>query len=192
MTRNRLYRRVIRRESHSARSVAVVTVLAALVVLAVWLGTEIVLHLLQAGAILLSPVELAFGALRAMEIPGGGLAAAGALLLLIGAALLLCAVLPGRRGKHSRLAGRTAILVDDRVIASGIASRLSNAVEVPREQVRVSVGRGSVEAAITPVSGVPVDRARAAAAMDDEIAEYDLRPPLRGRVRVGERGRVGA
>lgn len=192
MMRNRLYRRVIRRETHSARSAAVVTVLAVLVIVAVWLGTEIVLHLLGAGAILLSPVELAFGALRTTETPGWGLAAAGAALMLIGAALLLSAVLPGRRGKHSRMAGRTAILVDDRVIASGIASRLSNAAGVPREQVRVSVGRGSVEAAITPVSGVPVDRARAAAAMDDEITEYDLSPRLRGRVRVGERGLVGA
>ncbi|WP_053384867.1 DUF6286 domain-containing protein [Leucobacter celer] len=192
MTRNRLYRRVIRRESHSARSAAVVIVLAALVVVAAWLGTEIVLHLLGAGAILLSPVELAFGVLRATESPDGSLAAAGAVLLLIGAVLLLCALLPGRRGKHSRMAGRTAILVDDRVIASGIATRLSNTAGVPREQIRVSVGRGSVEAAITPISGVPVDRAQAVAAMEDEITEYDLTPRLTGRVRVGERGLVGA
>jgi hypothetical protein len=185
MTRNRLYRRVIRRESHSARSAAVVIVLAALVVVAAWLGTEIVLHLLGAGAILLSPVELAFGVLRATESPDGSLAAAGAVLLL-------CALLPGRRGKHSRMAGRTAILVDDRVIASGIATRLSNTAGVPREQIRVSVGRGSVEAAITPISGVPVDRAQAVAAMEDEITEYDLTPRLTGRVRVGERGLVGA
>ncbi len=120
-TSHRVYRRVIRRETHSPRSAAAIVIAALVVVAFAWAATEAVLLLLDRPSLLVAPSDALRALVRLDRIDGPLLVAAGVPLVLIGAVLVVVAVTPGRRARHHRMTARSAIVVDDRVIASALA-----------------------------------------------------------------------
>jgi hypothetical protein len=192
MNRSHLYRRVVRRETHSPRTAAIITVMVILVVASVWFGAEILLHLLGLGPILIAPSDLLAGIVHAATVTQGALVGIGVGTALIGLFLLLLALAPGRRGRHARVGERTAVIVDDRTIASSLATRAARAAGTTREQLRVSVGKRRADVALTHTSGMAVDRDIVKGAVQDELDRYDLRPLLRAGIGISDRGVVGA
>ena len=77
------YGRIRRRELHSSRSAAAITVAVVVILLCLWLAAEIVLRLIDQPALLAAPVDLADGVASASTAPApllAGIATAGALL----------------------------------------------------------------------------------------------------------------
>ncbi|QYM65194.1 DUF6286 domain-containing protein [Microbacterium sp. Se5.02b] len=160
------YRRVLRRETHAPRtipatvvaSIGVVLLLAALVGGAWWLIDEAFRDALARwyGA-LDAPAQLA--------VPIG----VGVALVVCAIVLLALALLPGRRARRSRTTERSALLVDDGVIADSVAQAVARRTGVDRGRVAVTVGRRMVAVRITPTSGIPVDVGAADAAVNDVL-----------------------
>ena len=160
--RQAIYRRLLRRETHSSRSgVAVVfavlfaAVLLALVGLAVWAGYDEGFRQIVAAWIEDSVAAVDGPAL---------LVGVGAACLVIAATLILVAVLPGRRARHARATERFALVADDGVLADAAADAVSRACALGRAQVSTTLARRGLAVRITPTSGIHVDRQRAARA----------------------------
>lgn len=187
------YARIVRRETHSPRTVAAI-VLASLVILAcVYAGVELVLRMLGQPPLLVAP-EAALEWLAALPTlqPQAAITAGGIVVALIGLLLMLHAILPGRTARHQMLHDDRAVLVDNGVLASGIARRVETVARVPSGQAVVSVSHRRATVDVTPTSGIPVDEAAIRAAVDDEIASYNLTPSLRPTVRINPMGAVGS
>ncbi len=151
-----VYRRVLRRETHSARTVPAVILAAVLALL--------LLAALVGGAWLLIDQGMRESAATAMQDAVSAIDVAstatitGAVLVVIAVILILCALLPGRRARHGRVADRMAVLVDDGVLADATASHVATQCGIDRSQVSATVGRRSVWVRVTPTSGLPVDQ----------------------------------
>ncbi|WP_270366495.1 hypothetical protein [Microbacterium algeriense] len=163
------YRRVLRRETHSPRTAPAVAVAA--------VGAVVLLAGLAGGVWWL--VDPSFRASAARWFDGASALAAqpaaaiavGAVLVLLAVLLLALAVLPGRRSRRARIADRTALLVDDGVIADAVAAAVARRTGAERGRVSVTMGRRTVTVRIVPTSGVAVDPAAAESAVHDTLAE---------------------
>ncbi|MBB5642466.1 DUF6286 domain-containing protein [Cryobacterium roopkundense] len=187
------YQRIVRRETHSAKSALAIT-LAAIVILALaYVAVECVLAFLQRPPLLVAPGE---ALAAAAELPAGvaasALLGAGALATLVGVVLVVAALTPGRRFDHVGETSRTALVVDNRAIASALARRASHAADLDPDRVVVSVSRRVAEVRVQPASGWPVNRDAIADAVADELSHLALTPTLRHRVIVSKQGVVGA
>lgn len=192
MSTSDLYRRISRREMHSPKSVLAI-VLAVIVILAcVYAGTEIVLAMVGAAPLLAAPTDMASALVAAPTVLPVWLIVAGAIVLVLGILTIIAAVRPSRRPRHLLDSDRTAIVVDDRVIASAIARHAAAAANADPDNTLVTVGARSATVRITPASGIPVDRDAVARVVDEQLDEFQARPRLRGRVLIRENGRVGA
>ncbi|WP_440709524.1 DUF6286 domain-containing protein [Herbiconiux sp. YIM B11900] len=187
-----VHRRVSRRETHSPRSLLAIVLAVVLIVVLAWIGTEIVLSLLGSGALLVAPADMFSSALNLPALPTALLAAAGIVVAVIGVLLLVAAVSPGRRARHTLASERSAVVIDNEVIASALARHASLAADVDPDNVTVSVSHRVAEVRLVPSAGRPVDRAAVQSEVDERLADYDLRPRLRARVRVAEQSKVGA
>lgn len=151
-----VYRRVVRRETHSPRTGAAV-VLAAVLLLVLVVALALGVWWLAAPGARgdlggrLDPVVS-----RAEE--ANTLFAAGVVAMLVGLALVLAAVLPGRLRRRARSTGRVAVLVDDGVLADAVVAAVSVRCGLDPRQVSATVGRHRTTVRVTPTSGVPVDR----------------------------------
>ncbi len=105
-----VYRRIARRETHSTRSMPAIVLAVALILVLAWIGTEIVIALLGAPALLVAPVDMFTSAVNLVEAPAGIVAAAGIVVAVIGLALVIVAVSPGRRARHLIESSRTVRL----------------------------------------------------------------------------------
>lgn len=190
MTTPGLYRRVVRRETHSSRSGIAIVLAVLLILVFAWIGVEAVLAALKQPALLASPKDAAVTILDAASAPVGLLTAAGAVVAVIGIILIIVALAPGRRGRRSASSDRTAALVDDRVIAQSIAGTASYAGDIEPDQVKVAVGKRSVDVDVTRTSGRTADLRSIQEAVDDELSSYDYSPSLRGKVRLSKEGTV--
>lgn len=190
MTTPALYRRIVRRESHSPRSGAAITIAILLMLALVWIGVESVAAALGQKPLLLAPKDLVSSALAAASSPVPLLVAIGAVVAVIGVVLIVVSLAPGRRGRRGSISERTAAVVDDRVIAQSVARTVSYAGDVDPDQVNVSVGARSVRVDITPTSGRTIDRQAIQEAVAQDVASYDYRPALRSSVRVSKKGKV--
>lgn len=128
-------KRVVRRQTHSPRTVVTVVVLVLLAVGAVYVGTELILWLSGAAPLLVAPdaaVEWMLALPRAE--PEAAVIAAGAVIMLVGIALVWMALAPGRRAKHALAVGSDsatrAVVVDNGVIASALAEELRRELDV--------------------------------------------------------------
>lgn len=184
------YRRLVRRETHSSRSGIAVTLAVILIIVLAWIGTESVLAAIGRPALLVAPADGAASVLRAAEAPVGLLTAGAVIVALVGLVLVGVALGPGRRGRRGSISSRTAAIVDDGVIAQSVARAGARVSDIPSDQVRVTVAKRKVLVDVTPTSGRPVDSRSIQEAVDSELASYDYRPALRGRVRVSTRGTV--
>ncbi|WHE36656.1 DNA/RNA endonuclease G [Microbacterium sp. BDGP8] len=178
-------RRVVRRETHSPRTVAMIVAVVLVILALIYVGTEIVLNLAGQPALLLGPAA-AFGWVVGLptEVPVGVSVAIGAVIAVLGVVLVVLAVAPGRLSKHQLVVGESAVVADNGVIASAIAQRVSDESGLPRDQVRVGVGHRSVDVTLTPAVGVPVDETQVRAIADAELGSYRLASKLRTAVRI--------
>jgi hypothetical protein len=180
------YRRVLRRETHAPRTIPAVVVAS--------IGAALLLALLAGGVWWLVDEGFRAGSGRWLD----GLSASlqqravplglGAGLAVLALVLLGLAVLPGRRARRARTTDRTALLVDDGVIADSIAESVARRAGVDRGRVAVTVKRRTVAVRITPTSGIPVDRASAESAVVDTLSGIGF--AATPRVVIEERGVV--
>lgn len=185
-------RRIARRTTHSSRAVASVITAALLIVVLAWVGTETVLSALGAPALLVSPVRMGqwLAAVPQNTAPPV-LLGAGVGLVLIGVLLVLLGILPGARPRHTLPSDRSAVVVDDDVIAAALSRTACQAAGLVPAQVTAVVGRSRAELMIRPTSGVALDETAVAAAVHRELASYGVRPEPAVNVRVSKRGVVG-
>ncbi len=178
-------RTVVRRETHSPRTVAMlVVVVLALLVLA-YAVVEIVLALLGQQPLLVSPgaalnaAVAAPTALQPVAFIAGGIVPA-----LVGLIVLVIALKPGRLSRHEMAWGERAVVVDNGVVASALAQHLSNESGIARDDIVVGVAHRTVDVTVRPPVGIPVDEAQLRRIVDDEISTYKLSPAVRTQVRV--------
>ncbi|MDF2665750.1 MAG: endonuclease [Microbacterium sp.] len=178
-------RTVVRRETHSPRTVAMlVVVVLALLVLA-YAVVEIVLALLGQQPLLVSPgaalnaVVQAPTALQPVAFIVGGL-----VLALVGLIVVILALKPGRLTRHEMAWGERAVVVDNGVVASALAQHLSNESGIARGDIVVGVAHRTVDVTVRPPVGIPVDEVQLRRIVDEEISTYKLSPAVRTHLRV--------
>lgn len=178
-------RRVVRRETHSPRTVAMIVAVVIVVLALLYVAVEIILSVLGQPALLLGPAA-AFAGIVGLptQIPAGVSIGVGVGLGILGLILVVLAITPGRLSRHQFTVGESAVVVDNGVIASAIAQRISDETGLPRDQVRVGVGHRSADVTVQPALGVPVDDARIREIATAEVDSYGLAARLRTRVRV--------
>jgi len=163
-----VYRRLLRRETHSSRSGAAVVfaallavALLALIGLAVWAGFDEVFRERA-----LAWIDEGITGMAAPAV----LIGVGIGCLVVAVLLLLTGLLPGRRTRHARAADRFALVADDGVLADAAADAVSRECALGRAQISTTLGRRSLAVRITPTSGIHVDRDRAARAASRALA----------------------
>lgn len=178
-------RRVVRRETHSPRTVAVFVAVILLILALAYIGLEVVLYLLAQPALLAGPVA-GWGWLVGLPTaqPAGLVIAGSIVLALIGLVFIVLAVTPGRLSKHTLDGGSRAVVVDNGVIASALAQHLSDETGIARDNITVGVGHRSVDVTVRPGAGIPLDKNSVQSAADAELAGYRLTRSVRTRVRV--------
>ncbi|WP_371029990.1 DUF6286 domain-containing protein [Pseudoclavibacter sp. JSM 162008] len=191
-TNTSLYSRLSRRETHSPRSSLAITLAVLLILVAAWIGTEIVLSLLALPALLVAPADMFASALGVLEQPAQYVGIAGVVVAIIGLVLLIAGIAPGRRARHTLSSTRTATVADNAVIASALARHAAHAGNVSPDNVTVSVSHRRADVHLTPASGLPVDAAAITAAVNQQLEQYELTPRVTAKVRVAENGKVGA
>ncbi len=178
-------RTVVRRETHSPRTGAMLVVVILLVLAAVYAAVEIGLSLAGRPPLLVAP-GAAFDALAALPtaVVPAALIAIGAVIAVVGLIVLVIAVAPGRLSRHEMTWGDRAVVVDNGVVASSIAQHVSLESGIARENVVVGVAHRSVDVTVRPPLGIPVDLERLRTIVDDEVSSYRLTPSVRTHIRV--------
>jgi hypothetical protein len=178
-------RRVVRRETHSPRTVATFVAVILLILALVFVGLEIVLSLLGQPTLLLGPAAAAGWIVGVpATIPATPLVGVSVAIALVGVVLVWLAVAPGRRPKHTMSLGDRAVVVDNGVIASALAQHLAEEIGVARTDVTVGVGHRSVDVVVRPGAGVPLDAREVRSAAEEALDAYRLTTSLRTRVRI--------
>lgn len=186
------YARILRRETHSPRSLLAITLAIILIIVFAWIGTEIVISLLGLPALLVAPVDMLTSTVGLIDAPAEIVATAGIVVAVIGLILIITALAPGRRARHVLDTDRAATVVDNEVIASALARHASYAGNVDPDNATVSVSHRRAVVHLTPTSGVPVNRDHVTEAVTEQLESYGLRPAVRARVQIAERAKVGA
>ena len=178
-------RRVVRRETHSPRTVAMFVAVVLLILALAYLGLEIALSLAAQPALLVGPAAAGAWLVGLPTAQPPALVIAGsAVLALIGVVLIWLAVAPGRLSKHALDAGKRAVVVDNGVIASALAQHLSEETGLAREAILVGVGHRTVDVTVRPGAGIPVERSAVQSAAETELQSYRLTRRVRTRVRI--------
>ncbi|WP_314096452.1 DUF6286 domain-containing protein [Microbacterium foliorum] len=178
-------RRVVRRETHSPRTVAMFVAVILLILALAYIGLEIVLSLAAQPALLLGPAAAGGWLVGLPTAQPAGLVIAGSIVLaLIGIVFIGLAVTPGRLSKHTLEAGDRAVVVDNGVIASALAQHLSEQTGLSRESITVGVGHRSVDVTVRPGAGIPLDKSAVQSAAEAELTTYRLTRSVRTRVRI--------
>jgi len=183
-----VYRRVLRRETHSSRAGAAITVATFLILLLAAAATGcvfLILHLPTLAVVqaTLSDITSFRAALR-YPVLGSGILAA-----VLGLIILMIGILPGRKARRRLPSERAAVVVDENVIADSVADRVSRDSGADRGRVKVVADRRRVRVRIVPTSGIPLSVETATEAARAESAQYGLK--RRPRVVVAENGTVG-
>ncbi|MGK3949573.1 DUF6286 domain-containing protein [Microbacterium sp. K2] len=178
-------RRVVRRETHSPRTVAMFVAVILLVLALAYIGLEIVLSLASQPALLLGPAAAGGWLVGLPTAQPAGLVIAGSVVLaLIGIVFVVLALTPGRLSKHTLESGDRAVVVDNGVIASALAQHLSEETGLARESITVGVGHRSVDVTVRPGVGIPLDKNEVQSAAEAELQTYRLTRSVRTRVRI--------
>ncbi|MBO1901733.1 DNA/RNA endonuclease G [Leucobacter weissii] len=185
-------KRVVRRETHSPRTVATVIVLIVAAAAAVLAGIEIVRRLLGAAPLLWSPGSALGWLAELPELQPAPAAAAGALLAAAGIGLLWFAVAPGRLARHRMEVSSHAVVVDNGVIASAVAEQVRREFDLSPGGVVVGIGHRAADVTVRPEPGQILDPSGVRAAAEASLAAHDLSPRLAVRARVRPRPETGA
>lgn len=184
----RLRRRLVRRETHSPRTSAMVIAALICIALLAYAGVEMVLATLELAPLVAAPLDL-LTALATLPEAGPTVAAGSVGVALVGFVLVLVAVTPGRRARHA-LEGDADVLVvaDNGVIAASLAHRVAEEAGLDPARVRVGVAHRRVDVTVRAEAGVPIDRDRLRAIAERETAEHRLVPDVRTVVRIDRSG----
>ncbi len=179
------FRRVLRRETHSPRTVAMIVAALVLILALVYVGIEIVLSLLAQPALLLGPAAAAGWVIGLPTAqPSGLVITGGVVVALIGLIFLILGVTPGRLPKHQMSIEGRAAVVDNGVIASSLAQRISEETGIGRGDITVGVSHRTADVTIRSGFGDEYDAAPIAQVVEAELERYSLIPPVASRVRV--------
>jgi len=177
--------RVVRRETHSPRTVAAAITIVVVMLAAVYTGIETALQLGGAAPLLVAPSDaLAWAAHLPDAQPRSAVIAGGAVVALIGLVLIWLAVAPGRRPKHQLGVSEHAVVADNGVIASAIAERVRRELDLSRGAVVVGVGHRGADVAVRPEPGQSIDRSEVRAVAERELSGYRTAPMIKVRARV--------
>ncbi|RRD60474.1 hypothetical protein [Leucobacter sp. OH1287] len=187
---SRLYRRLLRRETHSSRAAVTVVVASLLIIAAIYLCVEIILHVAGRDPLALIMPEVIKTVLNPSEVKQVWLGVFAAVTVLLGLFLVFVALRSGRRGKHGRVSDRTLLIIDDRVLASSEAANLARVAGLPSQQVRVAVDKHSVTGYLTPFSGVELTKQEPRNALRSELDQLSLHPKLTGKVKISRQGAI--
>ena len=117
--------------------------------------------------------------------------AAGAGMALLGVLLLGTALRAGRLPRHALDSERSAIVVDDDVIAAALSARARRTAGLAPGQVTTTVGHRSVHVRVRPTSGLPADGAAISAAVERELTGYAMDRRIAPRVTISREGVLG-
>lgn len=189
MTPHALATVINRRETRSPRSTLAITLAVLIIVASAYTVGEVLLQITGHAPILMSVGSAARELAALGQTSGAG--AIGAAISVLGVLVIVTALSPGRRAKHT-LEHHHSAIVDNAVIASALARHAARAGQIGADSVRVSVSHRNAEVRITPASGSSVDYAAVAEAVQEQIARYRLSPSIQAKVIVEDGGRVGA
>lgn len=190
--RHPAYRRVLRRETYSPRSLLAIVVSVIIIVLCAYVGTEIVLAMLGRPALLAAPLDMLSTVATLATQSAIWVTLIGAGLMILGLLVLIGAITPGRRARHQMAADRAAVVVDNEVVASALARTASYAGVVDPDNTTVSVSLRRAAVHLTPTSGVPVHEHVVESAVAEQLESFRLTPSLRTSVVLASQGKVGA
>ncbi|CAN3700583.1 MULTISPECIES: hypothetical protein [unclassified Microbacterium] len=178
-------RTVVRRETHSPRTVAMIVVAVLLLLVLAYAAVEIILNLVGQPALLVAPGEAlnAIVAAPTALLPVAFIVG-GIVLALVGVLVLVLALKPGRLSRHEMAWGERAVVVDNGVVASAVAQHLSNESGIARDDIVVGVAHRSVDVTVRPPVGIPVDEAELRRLVEEEVTSYKLSPAVRTHLRV--------
>ncbi|MFJ4159448.1 DNA/RNA endonuclease G [Microbacterium testaceum] len=178
-------RTVVRRETHSPRTTAMLVLVVLLILALAYAAVEIILNLSGAQPLLVAPGE----ALNAIVAAPTALmpvafVVGGVVLAVLGLIVLVLALKPGRLSRHEMSWGERAVVVDNGVVASALAQHLSIESGIAREDIVVGVAHRAVDVTVRPPVGIPVDEAQLRRIVDEEATSYKLSPAVRTHLRV--------
>ena len=183
---------IVRRETHAARTVPVITAAVLGILFCLYVLLESVLQTLGQEEWLIDPGTFARWL---ADLPRDAdplfLGLAGALIFLAGLWFFLMAVLPGRRARYAIPNPRAAVVVEAEVLAASLARRARLTAGVSPDQVLVTVGRDRIDVRIRPTSGIPVDSDAVRAAVEGELELTGLQPQPAVQVQVSTMGAIG-
>ena len=181
-------RRVIRRETHSPRTVAMIIAVILCILGLVYIGIELVLVIAAQPALLLGPADAWSWILGLPAGPPNGLLIAGSVVVaLVGVWLVWLAIAPGRLSKHTLDGGGRAVIVDNGVIAAALAQHLSESTGLPREAIVVGVAHRSIDVTLRLDPDTDISPAEVRTLVDADTTRYRLDRPVRTAVRVQRR-----
>ena len=179
------FRRIVRRETHSPRTVAMIVAVVIFLVVLLWAAVEIVLYLSAQPALLAGPgVAVAWIIGLPTAQPSWLIIAGGAVLASIGIVFLVIALSPGRLSKHEMTWEGRAVVVDNGVIASALAQHISNDTGISPDDITVGVSHRRADVTVRPGYGLHFDADPVRELVATEIADYQLTPRVKTRVRV--------
>lgn len=179
------FRRIVRRETHSPRTVAMIVVAVLLILALVYAGVEIVLWLLGGPPLLVGPGAAAAWLVGLPTLQPVGIGILGAVVVAaLGLIFLVLGLAPGRLPRHEMSGAGRAVVVDNGVIAASLAQRLSEDAGIPRDDITVGVSHRQVDVTVRAGFGDLYDAAPISQIVDAELERYALIPPVRPRVRV--------
>ena len=189
---NALYRRISRRETRSPRSTLAIVVAIILIALFAWAGTEIILRLVSQPPLLVSMPALATRIVHLPSYPFAVVILIGIVIAVVGLILMVVSITAGRLARHQVTSERSAVIVDNEVIASALARHAAFAGNVDPDNVRVSVSHRTAVVRLTPASGIPVSKSEVEDAVSKQLDSYNLTPTVRSKVIIDHSGRIGS
>jgi len=189
---NALYRRISRRETRSPRSTLAIVVAIILIALFAWAGAEIILRLVSQPPLLVSMPALATRIVRLPSYPFALVILIGIVIAVVGLILMVVSITAGRLARHQVASERSAVIVDNEVIASALARHAAFAGNVDPDNVRVSVSHRTAVVRLTPASGIPVSKSEVEDAVSKQLDSYNLTPSVRSKVIIDQTGRIGS
>jgi len=184
-THDRVYRRIVRRETNASRSGAVVVAMLVTLVLAAAAVFAAALVFLDQRALGVDPRAVVDAAARAPRgLDATVVVGIAAIVALAGLVFLAQGLLPQRRPRHAMSSSRLAVVIDDEVLASAAARAARSATRLGQDAAVGTVGRRTVDVVLRPPAGADVPAVAATEAVTAEFAAIDAQPGVTARVRV--------
>lgn len=184
---DRALSRVVRRETHSPRTVAMFVAVSLLILALIYVGVELVLSLLAQPALVAAPGAIAQWL---VALPGDQptplVIVGGVIVAILGLVFVILAVTPGRLSKHELAfdGSERAVVVDNGVIAAAVAQKVSADSGVARDRVTVGVAHRTVDVTVRPDPGVEIERESVRRAATEALDAYRLVPRVKVRARI--------